>query len=129
MFARRPPVHELGGIERASTALGFPQPSRHPHGVDVRPQAKVDAGVRCGVQHVIAFVLRVGHSELVLNVFGQGMDLEREIASLHGVEEIEPDGELRAEARMDRFSQKLARVSEHQIDGRNFDLDAAKPEA
>ncbi|MNO08601.1 hypothetical protein D3C81_2313370 [compost metagenome] len=41
------------------------------------------------------------HAELLLDVFGQRMHLQAEVLATHGVEEIEADRELCAEAGID----------------------------
>ena len=96
-------------------------------GLDAFPQAQINAGVRPGIEQVVAFVLRVVHPEMLLDVFGERMHLERKIAAAHRVEEVEPDGKLIAEPRVDRFAEQRARLVEDQIERRDLEPDVAKP--
>ena len=74
--------------------------------------------IRARVEQVVALVLRVVHAEVLLDVLGERMDLEGEVAAAHRVEEVEADGELVAEARVDRLAEQRARLVEHQVDRR-----------
>ena len=49
----------------------------------------------------------------------QRVDLQREVAAAHGVEEVEADRELGAEARVHGFAEQLARVVEDEVDRRD----------
>src|SRR5258708_210528 len=55
------------------------------------------------------------------------MNLKGKVAATHRVKKVEADGELFAEARVDRLTQQFARMLEHEIDG--GDLDFHVPEA
>ena len=66
--------------------------------------------IRPGVEQVVALVLRVVHPEVLLDVLGQRMDLERQVAAAHGVEKIEADRELVAEPRVHRLAEQRARL-------------------
>src|ERR1700680_4497800 len=54
------------------------------------------------------------------------MDLEGEIASTHGIQEIETDGKLRPESSVYGVSQQLTRMGEDQIDRRYLDSGTAE---
>ena len=54
----------------------------------------------------------------LLDVLGERMDLEREVAATHRVEKIEADGELVAETGMHRVAQQAARLIEDEVDRR-----------
>ena len=111
MLLRRPAVDVALGRERRRRRPAPLRRSRdHRVAVDALLEPEVDAGVRPGIEQVVALVLRVVHPEHVLDVFGERMDLEREVAAAHRVEEIEADRELVAEARMDRLAQQRARL-------------------
>ena len=58
------------------------------------------------------------------DVSGKRVDLEREIAAAHGIEEIEADGKLRAESAFNELAQQRARLHENEVEG--GDLDAAR---
>ena len=68
------------------------------------------------------------HAEMVLDVFGERMHLEREVAAAHRVQEIEADGKLVAKPRVDRLAQQGARLVKHQVQGRDFKADIAEAE-
>src|ERR1700732_2696739 len=54
------------------------------------------------------------------------MDLKGEIASAHGIQEIETDGKLRPESSMHGVSQQLTRMREDQVDRRYLDSGTAE---
>ena len=118
MLPRRPPVHvELVREREAAAFLRAAQVAEHGRAVDALLQAEVHAGLLPGVEEVVALVLRVVHPEAVLDVLGQRVHLEREVAPAHRVEEVEADRELGAEARVDGLAEQLARVAEDEVDG------------
>src|SRR5215203_3552200 len=49
------------------------------------------------------------------------MDLEREVAALHRVEEVEPDRELGSEPGERQLAEQLSRMGEDHVDGRQLD--------
>src|ERR1039458_9622031 len=61
----------------------------HGGGIDPAPQAEVNARSGSGIQQVIALVLRIMHSEMVLDVFGERMHLKRKVAATDGVQSEE----------------------------------------
>src|ERR1017187_7444890 len=95
-------------------------------GVNIFLQTEIDGRVRAGVEQVITFVLRVVHAEMVLDVFGQRMHLERQMATAHRVEKIEADGKFIAESRVNRVTKQLAWLVKHQINRGNFKPRAAE---
>src|SRR5258708_30528624 len=50
------------------------------------------------------------------------MNLKGKVAATHRVKKVEADGELFAEARVDRLTQQFARMLEHEIDGGDLDF-------
>ena len=77
--------------------------------IDAFLQAQIDAGAFFGVEHVVALVLGVIHAEVFADIGREGMHLKREVAAAHGVEEVEADGKLRAEACDDMHSPSSSR--------------------
>src|SRR6185312_3316239 len=65
---------------------------------NTRFATKIDMRAGLGIEHVIAFVLCVGHPEMLLDIARERMHLQREIAPAHRIEKIEPDREFRPEA-------------------------------
>jgi hypothetical protein len=49
------------------------------------------------------------------------MDLKREVAAAHRVQEVEPDRELGSEARVGALAEELARMGEHEIQRGDLD--------
>ena len=91
-------------------------------------ESQVDAGVLAGVEHVIALILRVRHSESVTDILRQRVHLKREIAALHRVQKIEPDGEFGAEAGVHCFAEQFARMLIDQVDGGQLQTNTVKVE-
>src|SRR5581483_1909828 len=114
-------IHILFRGEHVTACLGQAQIAGHLLLINSFLQTQINAGSGLGVQQIIAFVLRVMHSEFVLDVFGERMHLQRQIASTHRVEEVEANWELCAKPRMDRFPKKLLWMQKHQINRRNLD--------
>jgi hypothetical protein len=102
--------------------------TRHLATIDAGTQTEIDGSVRGGVEQVVAFILRVGHSEFVLDVLGERMNLEREVAALHGVQKVEADGEFVAETPVNGITQEFPGMAEDEIEGRHFGADATKVE-
>ena len=58
----------------------------------------------------------------LLDVVGQRVHLQRQVAAVHGVEEVEPDRELGAEARECAFApSSVAGLREHEVDRGQLD--------
>ena len=94
---RRETVRIFLRRERGAPRLGLLQIAKHGGPVHVFLQAQVDARSGCGIQDVVALVLRVVHAEMLLDVLGERMHLKGEIAPSDRVEEIEADGKFIAE--------------------------------
>ena len=90
--------HEFFVAKAALPALGGCERRLHRSRVGACFAAQVDLRVWLGIEQVIAFILGVMQAELLLNITGQGMDLQRQIAAAHGIEQVETDGEFCAEA-------------------------------
>ena len=73
-----------------------------------------------GVQKIVALILGIVHAKLILDIFGQRMNLEGKVSASHGIQEIEADGKFRAEPGIDPLSQKGTRTVKHQIHGRQL---------
>ena len=108
-------VDVLLGVEQNLAPLSSPQVLYHLHLVDAFFQAEIDHRVLASIKQIVALVLRVGQTELLLCELVGGMYLEAEVAALHGVEEVEADGETLAEAMPHLLSEQLASVSQHDI--------------
>ena len=126
MLAGRPHIHIRLGGESRSTCLRGVQVGGHRLRVDPLAQAQEHGRVRRGVQHVVAFILRVRHPELLVDITRQGMHLQRKIAALHGVEKVKTDGKFRAELVEDVCAQQSLRLFMHQRLGRQLILAGSK---
>ena len=124
----RPLVDILVRGKCGPAVLRLLQVARHGGGIDPFPQAEIDGRPGSGVQQVIALVLRVVHSEMVLDILGERMNLERKIAAAHGVQKVEPDGKLVAEPRMHFLAEQRAGLGEHQVDRGISKRTSPKPE-
>src|SRR5262249_3138395 len=82
-----------------------------------------------GIEHVIAFVLSVMQPEMFLNIMRQWVHLQRQVAPAHGVEKVEADRKFRTETAKNRIAKQGARLREHKIDRRHFDLHGAETKA
>ena len=71
--------------------LGLPQLRLHRYRVSVCFKSKVYPCIFIGIEHVITLILRVVHAEVLLDVFGERVDLEGEVAAVDGIEEIEAE--------------------------------------
>ena len=123
-----PLVHIFIGIKPGSILLRMVELPSHLFPVYIRLDAQIDTGIGRSIQEVVALVLSVSNAKLFLDVFGQRMNLQRQISPVHRVQEIEAYGEFRAESLMHSVTQKLARMLKHQIDCRNFDHHTPKLE-
>ena len=72
--------------------------------------------------------MRVVHSEFVLDVFGQRMNLERQVAAQHGVQEVEANWKFGAKAPVDSITKKFLWMAEDEIKCRNFNADTPEVE-
>ena len=75
------------------SALCCPQIFYHLYFVDAFFQTEIYDGIWCCVEQIVAFVLCIGQAKFALGELVGGMYLQTEVASLHGVEEVEADGE------------------------------------
>lgn len=71
------------GVESPVSRLDAPQGTYEPLARHTLMKAKVDAGVRRGIEDVVALVLRRGHAEAAQRVAGRGMHLQAEVAATH----------------------------------------------
>ncbi len=120
MLLGREGVHVLLGVEVPLAGLGRPQVLHHRLAVDALLEPEVDDGVVAGVEQVVRLVLRVVHAERLLDVVDERVHLEREVLASHGVEEVEADRELGAEARVRPLAQQRPRLREHQVQRRDL---------
>ncbi len=97
--------------------LRFSQRGDHLVGVYAGLDAQIDRSIalRNGVKDIVAFVLRIVHAEILLDVLGERMHLKREVLSADGIEEVKADGELRAEARVYPFAEQRAGLGRRRI--------------
>src|ERR1700722_17533843 len=120
-------IDEALGVEGNFAILRDTELRGHCFAVGIVAQAEIDRCFGAGIEQVIAFVLRVGHAEGGLNIFGERMDLQRKVSAAHGVQKVEANWKFGAEAGVDRIAEKFARVRKDQIDG--WYLDALVAEA
>ena len=120
VLAGRPHIHILFGGERAAARLCGAKIGSHSLRIDALAQSKVDGCIGSRIEHVVAFVLRVGQAELLADIAGEGMDLEGEVAAFHGIEKIEADGEFGAEVAHDVRAEKCLGIFVNQGQGRQF---------
>lgn len=71
------------GVEGPVSRLDAPQGTYEPLARHALMKAKVDAGVRRGIEDVVALVLRIGHAKAAQRVAGRGMHLQAEVAATH----------------------------------------------
>src|SRR5487761_330135 len=128
MLLRRPSVDISLRGKRFPFFLGGPEFTNHCASIDVFRQTEINASTLFRVEQVIALVLRVWNAELFLNVLGERMNLQRQIAALPRIEEIETDRELSSESPVDRFAKQLVRMAKHKVHRGGFDSHIAKPE-
>src|ERR1035438_2046338 len=68
------------------------------------------------------------HSKMVLDVLGERMHLKRKIAATDGVQKVEPNGKLVAEARMHLVAEQRAGLSKYEVQRWNLKADSPQPE-
>ena len=107
---RGPSVDKSLGGERPVTLLRSFQSLQHFRGPDVLLQPKEHTGIIFRIEQVIALVLRIAHAKPILDVLGQGMNLERQVPAIHRIQEVKTDREFRAESGMDSFAQQFSRM-------------------
>ncbi len=98
MLLGRKLVHVSFCTKRRPTVVCEPQFADHCLSIDSLLQAEINGAILASVQQVVAFILRVIHSELLANVFCTRMDLQGKVSSAHRVEEIKTDRKLRAKS-------------------------------
>ena len=108
-------------IEQYLASLCCSQFLNHLHLVNAFFQAKIDHGIVGCIEQIVALVLSVRQTELSLSELVSGVHLQAEVAALHGVEEVEADGETLAEAMPHLLPEQLASVSQHNILRRQFE--------
>src|SRR5216684_6236569 len=124
MLASRPLIYTIQRLKRCAILLRVMQLSDQSLSIDVSLQSKVHACVWSGVEQVIAFILRVGHPKIVDDVLLERMHLQRQIATLHGIEEIEANWKLSTEPGICGIAQQVTGTVKHRIHGRNLDIHA-----
>ena len=121
--------HEFFVAKAAVPALGSSERRLHRSWVSACFAPQIHLCACLGIEHIIAFVLGVGQAELLLNVTGQGVYLQRQVAAGHGIEKVETDGEFCAETVIRGLPEQSLRLGENQVDRRNFDFDGTETEA
>ena len=66
------------------------------------------------------------HPKLLLDVLGNGVDLEAQILATHGVEEVKTDREFRAETCVNFLAQQSTGLKQNQILRGDLDPHCAK---
>lgn len=83
---------------------------------------------RSGVEDVVTLVLGVVQAEVLAGIGGEGVNLEGQIAALHGIEEIEADGKLGAKSPINGLTEERLRLKKHKIDRGDFHTHLSKRE-
>ena len=92
---RRPFVDVSLRVKLHAFVLCGLQIVKHGAWFDVLSEPEIYGGAVFGIEHVVAFILRVFDAEVVPYVTVQGVYLEREISSSDCVEQIKAYGKLR----------------------------------
>ena len=111
-------------VEYDFAALCGAKVAEHLLGALTLAETQVDRRTGLGVKDVVALVLGVGHAELLADKLGRRMDLEAEVAAADGVEKVEADREILAEAGLDRLAEDGAAMLENQVVGRQLEQNA-----
>jgi len=126
VLSHRPTLSVLVSIKGSSSLLSRLKLRNHGTRVYSLFEAKVDMGVRLGIEHVVTFVLSVMHAKLFLNVLCQRVYLKGEVAPSHGVEEIKSNGKLSPKSSMYSLSEKALRFLKDKVNRRGFEIYAFK---
>src|SRR6202021_89303 len=126
--ARREPVEVLFSREFEIHRLRALQVIQHRFRIDSLLQPQINTGILLRVQHVIAFVLGIVHSEVFADIRSEWVNLEREVAAADSIEKIEANRKLGAESIVDRSAQQSFGVKQQQVDRRNLHTGVAKAE-
>src|SRR6202453_5232723 len=120
VFAGGKSIDVLVGVELNFPDLRRTQICRHLLPINIFFQPEVHASIFARIEKVIAFVLRVGHPELFLDVLLQRMHLKGEVSAIHGVEKIKADRKFCAKTSVHRISPQLPWMLENQVDRWDF---------
>ena len=85
MFACGPNIDVSLSREKGSLYLRLVEVLGHLPGVNTFPQPEENRSVRSRIQHVVALILSVKQAESFADVIGQRVNLQGEVAPLHGV--------------------------------------------
>ena len=77
VLASRPDIHILLGRKDEAALLRRAQIIQHLRWLGAVAQTKINRRVLACVENVVALILCVIHSELILDIFGQWMNLKR----------------------------------------------------
>ena len=88
---------------------------------------QINAGILLRIQNVVAFILRIGHTECTFDVICQRMNLQTQVLSVNGIQEIKTDRKFRTEAGIVLLPQKRTGLIQSQIHRRYLDIRTAKP--
>ncbi|MBT5579676.1 MAG: hypothetical protein HOJ56_05145 [Acidimicrobiaceae bacterium] len=117
----RPLIDVSIGIELCAVLLGGAEVSEHRLRNCPCLHAQIDSAVGFGIEDVVALILGVVKPEVCLDVFGDRVNLKREVATAHGVQKIESDRELGPESCVHRVTQQRDRFEKDQIIRRYLD--------
>lgn len=90
--------------------------------------SEVDDGILPRIEQVVALVLRIAHAEVFADELGRRMDLKAQVPAAHRIQKIETDGEILAEARLDRLAEQRTRPEQNQVDRWKLEQLSAYPE-
>ena len=83
-------------------------------------QTQIYTSAFSGIQHIVALILCILHTELLFDIFCQRMYLKAKILSAHRIQEVKSDWEFRTEACINLFTKQRLWLIQHQIHCRNF---------
>ena len=126
VFPGRKPIDIFVGIKLNRAFLRLAQLLGHLCAIHILFQTEIYAALFGRIQKVVALILRIVHPKLLLDVFGERVNLKREIAAIHRVEKIKPDGKLGSETCMHGFAEKFVRMLKDQIDRWDLHFNIAK---
>ena len=110
MLACRDLVNKAGIVEGFLPARGGLEIVQHRLRLDSGFGSEIDHRVRLRFENVIAFILGIVHPKLLLDVLGDGMNLEAQVLAADSVEKIKADGKFSAKPGVNLLTQQRARV-------------------
>ena len=113
-------VDELLRVKRRAALLCHLKLRDHIGDLYTLFQAQIYAGALFRVQNVIALVLRVSHAKIPMNIVGRRMHLQGQVLAADRIQEVESDGEFRAEPGVHFFAQEFLGMAENEVHSRHL---------